>query len=117
MGEGVEVWKGVGGPVKLTWSREDDLQQDLYRPASYTRFAGALDADGWPLALTSRIACPPFGGVRNGLARTGVEGVADMLNAIPHMLVDFHAVESGIPASYCLSDGPSHNSLSPEHFP
>ena len=71
IGEAVEVSKAVSAPVKLTWSREDDLQQDLYRPASYTRFAGALDAHGWPLALTSRIACPPFGGVRNGLSRDG----------------------------------------------
>ena len=63
IGEAVEVSKAVGAPVKLTWSREDDLQQDLYRPASYTRFAGALDPEGWPLALTSRIACPPFGGI------------------------------------------------------
>jgi len=116
IGEAVEVSKAVGAPVKLTWSREDDLQQDLYRPASYTRFAGALDAEGWPLALTSRIACPPFGGVRNGLARTGVEGVADMLYAIPHMLVDYHAVESGIPVSYWRSVGYSQNTFFAESF-
>src|SRR5260370_22644663 len=116
MGEGVEVWKGVGGPVKLTWSREDDLEQDCYRLAFYTQLAGALDADGWPLAPTSRIACPPFGGVRSGLARTGVEGVADMLYAIPHMLVDYHAVESGIPVSYWRSVGYSQNTFFAESF-
>jgi isoquinoline 1-oxidoreductase subunit beta len=116
IGEAVEVSKVVGAPVKLTWSREDDLQQDLYRPASYTRFAGALDAEGWPLALTSRIACPPFGGVRNGLARTGVEGVADVLYAIPHMLVDYHAVDSGIPVSYWRSVGYSQNTFFAESF-
>ncbi len=116
IGEAVEVSKAVGAPVKLTWSREDDLQQDLYRPASYTRFAGALDADGWPLVLTSRIACPPFGGVRNGLARTGVEGVADLLYAIPHMLVDYHAVEAGIPVSYWRSVGYSQNTFFAESF-
>ncbi len=116
IGEAVEVSKAVGAPVKLTWSREDDMQQDLYRPASYTRFAGALDAEGWPLALTSRIACPPFGGVRNGLARTGVEGVADLLYAIPHMLVDYHAVESGIPVSYWRSVGYSQNTFFAESF-
>lgn len=116
IGEAVEVSKAVGAPVKLTWSREDDLQQDLYRPASYTRFAGALDAEGWPLALTSRIACPPFGGVRNGLARTGVEGIADTLYAIPHQLVDYHAVEAGIPVSYWRSVGYSQNTFFAESF-
>jgi isoquinoline 1-oxidoreductase subunit beta len=116
IGEAVEVSKAVGAPVKLTWSREDDLQQDLYRPASYTRFAGALDAEGWPLALTSRIACPPFGGVRNGLSRVGVEGVADVVYAMPHMLVDYHAVESGIPVSYWRSVGYSQNTFFAESF-
>ena len=116
IGEAVEVSKAVGAPVKLTWSREDDLQQDLYRPASYTRFAGALDADGWPLALSSRIACPPFGGVRNGLSRTAVEGVADLPYAIPHMLVDYHAVEAGIPVSYWRSVGYSQNTFFAESF-
>jgi isoquinoline 1-oxidoreductase beta subunit len=102
--------------VKLTWSREDDLQQDLYRPASYTRFAGALDADGWPHALSSRIACPPFGGIRNGLARTGVEGIADLPYAIPHVLVDYHAVDAGIPVSYWRSVGYSQNTFFAESF-
>ena len=103
-------------PIKLTWSREDDLQQDLYRPASYTRFAGALDAEGWPHALTSRIACPPFGGVRNGLSRVGVEGVADAVYDMPHMFVDYHAVEAGIPVSYWRSVGYSQNTFFAESF-
>ncbi len=116
IGEAVEVSKAVSAPVKLTWSREDDLQQDLYRPASYTRFAGALDAAGWPLALSSRIACPPFGGIRNGLSRTGVEGIADLPYAIPHMFVDYHAVEAGIPVSYWRSVGYSQNTFFAESF-
>jgi isoquinoline 1-oxidoreductase beta subunit len=116
IGEAVEVSKAAGAPVKLTWSREDDLQQDFYRPASYTRFAGALDADGWPSVLTSRIACPPFGGIRNGLSRTGVEGVADLQYSIPHMFVDYHAVEAGIPVSYWRSVGYSQNTFFAESF-
>jgi isoquinoline 1-oxidoreductase beta subunit len=116
IGEAVEVSKAAGVPVKLTWSREDDMQQDFYRPASYTHFSGALDADGWPAVLTSRIACPPFGGVRNGLSRTGVEGVADLQYAIPHMLVDYHAIEAGIPVSYWRSVGYSQNTFFAESF-
>jgi len=116
IGEAVEVSKAAGVPVKLTWSREDDLQQDFYRPASYTRFTGALDAEGWPAVLTSRIACPPFGGLRNGLSRTGVEGVADLQYAIPHMLVDYHAIEVGIPVSYWRSVGYSQNTFFAESF-
>ncbi len=116
IGETVEVAKAIGAPVKLTWSREDDLQHDLYRPASLTRFAGALDADGWPVALASRIACPPFGGVRDGLSRTGVEGVSTMPYAIPNILVDYHAVDPGIPVSFWRSVGYSQNVFFTESF-
>ena len=67
VGEAVEVSKAAGVPVQLTWMREDDLQHDSYRPASYTRFAAGLDGDGWPVALTARVVCPSFGGLRNGV--------------------------------------------------
>ena len=43
-------------PIKLVWSRENDIQHDYYRPAGMARFAGALDADGTPLAVASRYA-------------------------------------------------------------
>ncbi len=116
IGEAVEVSKALATPVKLTWSREDDLQQDYYRPASYTKFSGALDPDGWPHALTSRVACPPFGGLRDGLSRVSVEGLADMAYAFPHILVDYHAVEAGIPVSYWRSVGYSQNTFFAESF-
>ena len=70
IGEAVEVSKAVGAPVKLTWSREDDMQQDFYRPASYTKFAGALDAEGWP--ARSPAASPARrSAAGNGLAYRG----------------------------------------------
>ncbi|MEO8593620.1 MAG: xanthine dehydrogenase family protein molybdopterin-binding subunit [Candidatus Solibacter sp.] len=116
VGEAVEVSKAAGVPIKLTWSREDDLQQDLYRPASHVRFAGALDAEGWPHALTGRIACPPFGGLNNGVSRVGVEGVADVPYAMPHLLVDYHAIDAGIPVSYWRSVGYSQNTFFAESF-
>jgi isoquinoline 1-oxidoreductase beta subunit len=114
--EAVEVSKAVGAPVQLTWMREDDMQQDWYRPASYTRFSAGLDAAGWPVALTSRIVCPPFGGLRDGLSRTGVEGVADMVYGIPNVLVDYHADDPGIPVSYWRSVGYSQNTFFLESF-
>ena len=111
IGEAVEVSKAAGVPVKLTWSREDDLQQDWYRPASYAHFTGGLDAEGWPVAWTTRIACPPFGG--NG---TATEGIANMAYGIPHILVDYHAVNQGIPVSYWRSVGYSQNVFFAESF-
>jgi isoquinoline 1-oxidoreductase beta subunit len=116
IGEAVEVSKAAGIPVKLTWSREDDLQQDWYRPASYSRFAGAVDADGWPVAWTTQIACAPFGGVRNGVSGTAVEGVATMPYSIPNILVGYHNIDPGIPVSYWRSVGYSQNIFFTESF-
>jgi isoquinoline 1-oxidoreductase beta subunit len=116
VGEAVEISKQIGAPVKVTWSREDDIQSDWYRPASYTTFAAALDADGWPVALHSRVACPSFGGMRNGVDRTGVEGISDTLYAIPNLQVEYHAPDAGIPVSYWRSVGYSQNTFFTESF-
>lgn len=114
--DSVEVSKAAGAPVQVTWSREDDLQQDWYRPAAYSRFTAGLDADGWPVALAARLICPPFGGLSKGVARTGVEGVVDLLYAIPNVLVDYHALDPGIPVSYWRSVGYSQNTFFAESF-
>jgi isoquinoline 1-oxidoreductase beta subunit len=116
IGEAVEVSKAAGIPVKVTWSREDDLQQDMYRPASACRFSGAMDAQGWPVAVTARITCPPFGGLRDGVSRTGVEGVSTMPYNIANFLCDYHAIEVGIPVNYWRSVGYSQNTFFMESF-
>jgi len=112
IGEAVEISKAAGVPVRLTWTREDDTQHDWYRPASYARMIGGLDADGWPTVWTARIACTPFGGG----SRTSVEGVADIAYAIPHLQVEHHAVDPGIPVSYWRSVGYSQNTYFAESF-
>ena len=116
IGEAVEIAKAAGVPVKLTWTREDDLQHDTYRPASYTRFAAGLDAQGWPVALTARVACPSFGGLRNGVDFIAVEGVADNLYGVPNFLVEYHAPDAGIPVNYWRSVGYSQNTFFTESF-
>jgi isoquinoline 1-oxidoreductase subunit beta len=114
--DSVEISKALGVPVQVTWTREDDTQQDAYRPASYTTFSGGLDANGSPVALHSRVVCPPFGGVRNGVARTGIEGIVDTPYEIPNVLVDYHAADPGIPVSYWRSVGYSQNTFFAESF-
>jgi isoquinoline 1-oxidoreductase beta subunit len=111
MGEAVEISKAIGGPVKLTWTREDDMQQDAYRPASYCKFSGGLDAEGWPSVWTTAIACTMFGG--NG---TAVEGIHNGPYALPNMQVDYHNVDPGIPVSYWRSVGYSQNVFFGESF-
>lgn len=110
--EAVEVAKHMKGtPVKTVWSREDDLQHDTYRPASYTKFTAGLDADGWPVALHARIVCPPF-----GQPGTQTEGIRDMKYAIPNFRCEQHSPDVGIPVSYWRSVGYSQNTFFMEAF-
>lgn len=118
--ETVEAAKAAGVPVKITWSREDDLHHDAYRPAAYVKFAGAVDAAGWPVALTARIVCPSFGfgGGRggNGVDHTAVEGIEDLAYAIPNMMIDFQRASGAIPTHYWRSVGYSQNTFFAESF-
>ena len=117
VGQAVEIAKALPGtPVKLTWSREDDMQHDLYRPASYTRFQACLGNDGYPVAIASRVACPPFGPEREGVAGVAVEGIQDMQYTVPNLLVDYHRIDPGIPVSYWRSVGYSQNTFFTEAF-
>ena len=58
--EAVMIAKEVPQPVKMLWSREQDLAHDLYRPVGMARLVAGLDADGMPNALTIRLAGPSF---------------------------------------------------------
>ncbi len=116
IGEAVEVAKAVSVPVKVTWSREDDIRHDLYRPASYVKFAGALDADGWPAAITARVVCPSFGFGRGGVDGTAVEGITPNPYEVPHFLVEYQRADAGIPTTYWRSVGYSQNTFFLEAF-
>ncbi|HTA41508.1 MAG TPA: molybdopterin cofactor-binding domain-containing protein, partial [Bryobacteraceae bacterium] len=114
--EAIEIAKAAGVPVKLTWSREDDMQHDIYRPASLTHFAAGFDADGWPTAWTARVASPSFSGLQNGVDRNGVDGISSVLYGIPNIRVEYHPPDAGIPVGYWRSVGPSQNTFFTESF-
>ena len=81
--QAAQIAKQVDGPVKVIWTREEDIQHDVYRPYYYDRLAAGLDAHGRPLAWTHRVAgssimarwAPPA--FKNGLDPDAVEGAAD----------------------------------------
>ena len=112
--EAVEIAKAVGAPIKLTYSRDDELQHDLYRPASAVRFMAALDAEGWPAAWFASIACPTWMALRNGVARESVEGIAEY--DIPNIRVEYHDPGLPIPTGYWRSVGLSQNTFFAESF-
>jgi isoquinoline 1-oxidoreductase subunit beta len=114
--EAIEIAQAIGIPVKLTWSREDDMQHDIYRPASLTQFHAGLDAEGWPVAWTARVASPSFSGLQNGVDRNGVDGIASVVYDIPNIRVEYHPPDVGIPVGYWRSVGCSQNTFFTECF-
>ncbi|HTZ57020.1 MAG TPA: xanthine dehydrogenase family protein molybdopterin-binding subunit [Acidobacteriaceae bacterium] len=116
--EAVEISKAIGAPVKLTWTREDDIQTGPYRPAAYVKFSGSLDSQGWPEAFKARVVCPSFGGGRGGegLDGTAVEGIDDLEYRFPHCAIEFHRADGAVPTSYWRSVGYSQNTFFAECF-
>jgi isoquinoline 1-oxidoreductase subunit beta len=114
--EAAEVAKAVGVPVKVQWSREDDMQHDYYRPASYVEMAGGVDAAGWPSVFMAKVACPSFGPVRDGVDGTAVGGLSNLLYDIPDMLVDYRIANTIVPVSYWRGPGANQNTYFAECF-
>ena len=119
----VKIARQVEGPVKVIWTREEDIQHDLYRPYYYDRLAAGLDADGMPVAWTDRItassilarwAPPAF---KNGLDNDAVDGAAEPPYDLPNILVDYVRHEPpGIQTAFWRGVGPTHNIFVVESF-
>jgi isoquinoline 1-oxidoreductase beta subunit len=106
----------------LLWSRENDMQHDVYRPATYNRFSATLDKHGMPVAWTHRIVGPSImarvfpGMVKGGIDPTSVEGAANLPYAIPNLHVDYAMHDTGIPVGFWRSVGSSQNAFVTECF-
>ncbi len=122
--EAVEVAKAVQAPVKIIWTREDDIRGGWYRPMWYDRLAAGLDVDGNPVAWTHTIvgqsimAGTAFESflVKNGIDGSSVEGAAELPYAIPNVLVDLHSPKVGVPVQWWRSVGHSHTGFVVESF-
>jgi isoquinoline 1-oxidoreductase beta subunit len=119
----VEIAKHVEGPVKVVWTREEDIQHDMYRPYWFDRLSAGLDAQGRLVAWKNRFAgpsvlarwAPPT--FNNGFDPDTVEGAIDLTYALPNMRVEYVRVEPpGIPTAFWRSVGPSHNVFVTESF-
>jgi len=119
----VEIAKHVDGPVKVVWTREEDIQHDMYRPTFFDRLSAGLDEKGAPVAWKHRFAgssiiarwAPPL--FNNGLDPDTTEGAIDLAYALPSLHVEYARVEPpGIPTAFWRSVGPSHNVFVTESF-
>ena len=116
IGEAVEIAKAAGVPVKLTWMREDDIQNGPFRPAAYVKFGGAVDADGWPVAFMARVVCPSFFSRGAGVDGIAVEGVDTLEYRFPNFHVEHQKADGAIPTSFWRSVGYSQNTFFAECF-
>src|SRR5262249_40390350 len=119
----VQIAQQVDGPVKVVWTREEDIQHDMYRPYWLDRISAGLDAKGMPVAWNNRYAgssvmarwAPPF--FKNGLDPDTTEGAIDLVYALPNLHVEYVQVEPpGILTAFWRSVGPSHNVFVTESF-
>jgi isoquinoline 1-oxidoreductase beta subunit len=119
----VEIAKQVDGPVKVVWTREEDIQHDMYRPYWVDRISAGLDNNGKPAAWNNRFAGSsviarwlPMA-FKGGLDPDTTEGAIGLVYALPNFHVEYVRREPpGIPTSFWRSVGPSHNVFVTESF-
>jgi isoquinoline 1-oxidoreductase beta subunit len=119
----VQIAQHVDGPVKVVWTREEDIQHDMYRPYFFHRISAGLDETGRPIAWNHRFAgssilarwlAPAYS---DGLGPDTTEGAIDLTYDLPNMHVEYLRVEPpGIPTTFWRSPGPSHNVFVTESF-
>ena len=119
----VQIAIQVDGPVKVVWTREEDIQHDMYRPYWFDRFSAGLDAKGMPVAWSHRFAgasilarwLPPA--FNNGLDPDSTDGAINLPSCAASMRVEVLRVElPGVPTAFWRSVGPSHNVFVSESF-
>ena len=124
--EAVSIAKAIDGraPIKVVWTREDDIQGGRYRPMYYHTLRAGLDADGELIGWRHRIVGQsiikgtPFEGglVRNGIDQTSVEGANTLPYAVPNILVDVHTTDVTVPVLWWRAVGSTHTAYSTEAF-
>ena len=121
--QALKVGKQLGVPVKVVWTREEDIQHDMYRPYYYDAISAGLDANGKPVAwqhrivgssIMARFAPPAF---KNGLDPDAVEVAADLPYDLPNQLVDYVRQEPhAVPTAFWRGVGPTRGTFVVESF-
>jgi isoquinoline 1-oxidoreductase beta subunit len=120
--EALQLSKAVGKAVKVIWTREDDFQNDFYRPGIICRIKGGLDEKGSLTAWSHKVVSasvmsrvfPQF--VKDGIDSTAVSGIKDMDYTIPNIYVEYVMLEAPIPVGFWRSVGDSSNPFTVESF-
>jgi isoquinoline 1-oxidoreductase beta subunit len=120
--EAVELSKATGRPVKLLWTRGEDLKNDFYRPACLCKMVGAIDKKGCLMAWSQKVVVPSIfsrvypQAIENSIDPAAVEGLADMEYEVPHILTEYVNINTPVPVGFWRSVGHSHNAFVVECF-
>jgi len=124
--EAVEVARAIGGsaPVKLVWTREDDMTAGNFRPMFVHAVRGGLDGAGKPVAWHHRVvgqsvlSDTPFEGfaVKDGIDGASVEGITNLAYAVPAVACELHTPKVGVPVQWWRSVGHTHTAFAVESF-
>jgi isoquinoline 1-oxidoreductase beta subunit len=116
------ISRAVGRPVQVVWSRETDIQHDIYRPAVLYRITARVDPSGKPLSLSHRFVSPsvlqfvypPI--VQAPFDPTCAEGTLEWHYRIPYWEVEFHQLKVPVPTSVMRTTGYGPNLFAIESF-
>ena len=125
--DAVRLSKSVGKPVKVVWTREDDMHGDFYRPSAYNKMSAGIDAVGKPVFWNHRIVSPSimatlgpglfgFAPPPDRLDDTATEGAHTLPYDMQNLYVDWVPANSGVPVGFWRSVGSSHTAFSTECF-
>ncbi|WP_175950880.1 molybdopterin cofactor-binding domain-containing protein [Burkholderia sp. BCC0405] len=121
--QALKIGKQVGRPVKVVWTREEDIQHDMYRPYYYDKISAGLDANGRPIAWQHRIVgssimaryAPPV--VQHGLDPDAVEVSADLPYDLPNQFIDYVRQEPRtVPTAFWRGVGATRGTFVVESF-
>jgi len=121
--QAVRIAQHVEGPVKVVWTREEDIQHDVYRPYYYDRIAAGLDSQGRPVAWTHRLVgpailarwAPPV--FKDGIDADGVDGAVHLVYDIPAIQVEYVRHEEPVlNTGFWRGVGVTHNMFVIESF-
>ncbi|CAN7599462.1 xanthine dehydrogenase family protein molybdopterin-binding subunit [Trinickia sp. LjRoot230] len=121
--QALKVGKAVSSPVKVVWTREEDIQHDMYRPCYYDKISAGLDANGKPIAWQHRIVGSSIiarfapGLIKNGVDPDAVEVAAELPYALPNQLVDYVREEPRtVPTAFWRGVGATRGTFVVESF-
>lgn len=105
--EAAQVSKAAQAPVKVIWTREDDMRSSTYRPASLHQLSAVVDGAGWPVAFTHRIVAPSISGQKGQPGPNGIDpdlpDEAALVYALPNVALEYVLAETPVPLGWMRS--------------